>query len=557
MSMELTVPPCPKNILLVYPATPQTYWSYRHALGFIGKKALMPPLGLLTVAAIMGESYEYRLIDLNVEELGDDELHWADLVMVSAMIVQRESMEAVVHRCNAAGVPVVAGGPYPTACHEDISGVAHFVLGEGECTIPAFRRDLEAGRLEPVYQPDGRPEMSSVPVPRFDLCDPAVYHTIPLQFSRGCPFNCEFCDIVSLFGRRVRTKSPEHFVEEIEAVWNTGFRGTIFIVDDNFVGNHRRVKELLRAIVAWQHDRGRPFNFCTEASIDLAADQELLDLMVAAGFSMVFVGLETPVEASLEAAGKRQNLRGDMVRAVRRIQKRGIEVTAGFVLGFDSDPPDIAERQVRFIEELAVPTAMVGLLIALPNTRLWNRLAREGRMPWRTNGNNTHEVELNFEPVLPKGELLAAYSEVLGRIYEPRQYFARCLRLLRRRPRLGRREAFGSHDGISREQVRALGRSLLRQGLSRYGHWYWWFLLRGLSLRPRFIVQVMTMAIQGHHYFEITRRVVGRTTPSERRRRQVTARAVRPPADQRAAYGFPRSNAPARAAGANSIVTSG
>jgi radical SAM superfamily enzyme YgiQ (UPF0313 family) len=505
---------------LVYPATPETYWSYRHALELIGKKALMPPLGLLTVAAIMGEQYEYRLVDLNVTELEEADLEWADLVMLSAMIVQRESTEEVIARCNAAGVPVVAGGPYPTACHEEISGVAHFVLGEGECTIPAFREDLEAGTPREVYYPEARPEMSTVPAPRFDLCDVSVYQTIPLQFSRGCPFDCEFCDIVSLFGRRVRTKSPEQFLREMDAAWETGFKGTLFIVDDNFVGNHRRVKELLRAIVDWQERNGRPFNFCTEASIDLAADEELLQLMVSAGFSMVFIGLETPVGDSLEAVGKNQNLRGDMARAVHRIQRTGIEVTAGFILGFDSDPPDIAARQIEFIQELAIPTAMVGLLIALPNTRLWNRLNEEGRMPWRTNGNNTHAVELNYEPLLPKELLLEAYSEVLSSIYEPRRYFARCLRLLRRLPATGGREGFGSYDGISSEQLGALRKSLLRQGLSRYGHWYWWFLVRGVLLRPRLIVTVVTMAIQGHHYFEITRKVargrnrIRRTSPA-------------------------------------------
>lgn len=496
------------RILLVYPQTPDTYWSYRHALEFVGKKALMPPLGLLTAAAIMGERFDYRLIDMNAEPLREADLAWADYVFVSAMIVQAESMRDVVERCNRARKPVVAGGPYPTSCLDEIRGVDHFVLGEGECTIPQFRRDLLAGRPERIYRGGERPPIDAVPIPRFDLCKTDLYETMPLQFSRGCPFDCEFCDIVSLFGHRVRTKGTEQFLLEMEAVYETGFRGDLFIVDDNFIGNRRNVKKLLQGIAAWQKERGYPFNLSTEASVDLADDTELLELMEACGFSMVFVGLETPVHASLEGAGKRQNLRGDVVEKVSRIQGAGIEVTAGFIIGFDSDPEDIAERQIDFIQQLGVPTAMVGLLMALPNTRLWTRLSAEGRIRFRSGGNNTHTGELNFVTRQPEASLVEGYRRVLRFIYDPRRYFERSLTLLRALPRRRSASRHTGGFGISSTQVRALMRSLTRQGFSRYALWYWLFLFRALLTRPRLFVTAVTLAVRGHHFFLITNKLL-------------------------------------------------
>ncbi len=497
----------PKNVLLVYPRTPDTYWSYRYAISFLGKKALIPPLGLMTVAGIMGDEYSYRLVDLNVRKLREADLEWADIAMLSAMIVQRQSMEAVIKRCNAAGVPVVAGGPYPTSCHDQIEGVDHFVLGEGECTILDFRRDLENGTPKAVYRPQSseRPDISSVPVPRFDLCDISAYHTLPIQFSRGCPFDCEFCDIVSLFGHKVRTKSPEQFLSELEAIYETGFRGGVFIVDDNFIGNRKRVKELLRAVMGWQKEHGRPFNLSTEASVDLAQDRELLELMVSSGFSMVFIGLETPVEDSLQSTGKRQNLREGMAAGVRRIQEAGIEVTGGFIIGFDSDPHDVGDLQIRFIQQLGVPTAMVGLMIALPNTRLWTRLTQEGRILSQSDGNNTHGVELNFVPRLPREHLMREYSRVLHTVYNPRRYFERGLRMLRRIPRSPPGSGAVTTGGINRSQLMAFGRSIVRQGiLSPYALWYWWFMMRAIALRPRQLVRIVSIAVLGHHYFTIT-----------------------------------------------------
>ncbi len=511
--------------LLVYPEVPATYWSYKHALPFIGKRAVMPPLGLATIAAMVPEEYECRIIDLNVERLSDRLLACADLVLISAMIVQAKSMRRLISRCRTAGVPVAAGGPYATSCHDQIEGVDHFILGEAELTFPRFLADYAAGRPEPIYECTGRPDLETVPIPRVDLLKLKYYDTFPLQFSRGCPFDCEFCDIVHLFGHRARVKSTKQFIAELDAVYATGFRGSVFIVDDNFIGNRRAVKELLRAIAPWQAEHRKPFNFSTEASIDLAADPELLDLMQAAGFTMVFVGVETPDPGSLSLAGKHQNLRRDVVESVHLIQERGIEVTGGFIIGFDSDPPAIFDLQIEHIDELAIPTAMVGLLMALPNTRLAERLKAEGRLLGETTGNNTHDATLNFRPVMPAHELRAGYYRVLETIYRPDRYFRRCLDLLARYPR---RAGTGLCERpIRMREIVGVVSSLIRQLFSSYGVHYFGYLRRAIRERPDLMVRIFTLAITGHHYFTITRSILRRNRRTAFAERRVAEGLVR------------------------------
>ncbi|TVQ39068.1 MAG: radical SAM protein [Spirochaetaceae bacterium] len=491
-----------KRFLFVYPRIPETYWSYRHALRFVGKRALMPPLGLATVAAMLPAEYGCRIVDMNVETLTDNDIHAADLVLLSAMIVQRQSMQEVIARCRRLGTAIAAGGPYPTANPDEIDGVDYLILGEAEESFREFLDDYAAGLPAARYRSTSRPSLDATPIPRFDLLDMAKYDTVPIQFSRGCPYDCEFCDIIQLFGRKVRTKRPQRFIAEMEAARDTGFRGSMFIVDDNFVGNHRRAKQLLRSVVAWQRQHGFPFNLCTEASIDLAHDRELLDLMVDAGFRMVFVGLESPEETSLAAVGKRQNLRRDIVESVRAIQRSGIEVTGGFIIGFDSDPPQIFERQIRFVQELAIPTAMVGLLMALPQTRLYHRLQQEQRLRDDSNGNNLSADRMNFVPLLPEQLIRDGYRRVLRTIYSPSRYFARCRQLLELLP--PRRRSDRGAARIRWRELLGATHSLLRQSFSRYGPHYLRFMIRSLLRRPDRIVHIFTMAIQGHHYMKVT-----------------------------------------------------
>ena len=424
-----------RKILLVYPEIPATYWSFKYAMPFVGYKSLMPPLGLITVAAMLPDDYDLRLIDMNIQDLTADDILGVDMVFVSAMIVQKESFHKVVRMCNRCGTPVVAGGPYPTTGHESIQGVDHFVLNEGEVTLPLFIADLEAGRPQKVYRDETKPDITKTPPPRFDLLDLGAYGSMAVQSSRGCPFNCEFCDIIEMFGRVPRYKLPEQFIREMDLLYETGYRGSLFIVDDNFIGNKKKVRELLDHIIEWQKSRNYPFSLYTEASINLAQDEDLLDQMVAAGLDMVFIGIETPVQATLEQTNKMQNTKAISSESVSTIQAKGIEVMGGFIVGFDTDPENIFDLQIEFIQKAGIPLAMIGTLIALPGTQLYRRLESEGRIIGETDGNNTHSMEINFVPRMERDMLVSGYKRVIASIYEPRNYFDRCATLIRRMPR--------------------------------------------------------------------------------------------------------------------------
>jgi radical SAM superfamily enzyme YgiQ (UPF0313 family) len=494
-----------RRVLLVSPRIPTTYWSYKYALPFVRKKALLPPLGLLTVAGMLPEDYELRLIDMNVEALRREDIEWADMVFLSAMIVQQKSFEQVVALCRECATPVVAGGPYPTSSFQTIEGVDHFVLDEAECTLPEFLKDCERGEARHVYRAEGKPDLDLTPLPRFDLVDVNLYESMPLQFSRGCPFDCEFCDIIELFGRKPRTKDPRQFMREVDHLYTTGFRGSLFIVDDNFVGNKNKAKKLLPPLAAWQKAHSYPFSVSTEASITLAQDEELLDLMVAAGFTMVFIGIETPDAKTLAMTHKTQNLREDVLSSVARIQQRGIEVSGGFIVGFDGETEDIFERQKEFIQKAGIPTAMVGLLIALPHTQLYRRLKKEGRILAETHGNNTHDFDLNFVPYMPRQKLLSGYKWLLNQVYSPRNYFERSLTMIKR-------FAAGELERISRSvrlrDILALLRSLFRQGFSFYGYHYLRYLIKVLATDVSLFPHAVTVAVRGHHFIRITREIM-------------------------------------------------
>jgi len=493
----------PIQALLVYPHVPPTYWSMKYAVPFLGRRSAFPPLGLLTVAAMLPEDWHLRLVDLNVEPLDEALVAASDLVLTSSMLIQGESLKEVIALCNRCGVPVVAGGPHPTASWQEIEGVDHFVLNEAEVTLAAFLEDYRNGCPKALYQSPEKADLTCTPAPRWDLIQPQHYAAMALQFSRGCPHACEFCDITALFGHRPRCKTPAQFLAECDQLYALGWRGSLFVVDDNFIGNNRAVKTLLAALATWQKARGFPFSLFTEASMLLAEDEELLDLMMASGFNMVFLGIETPDQETLASVGKAQNLRSDLGAAVHRIQSKGMEVTAGFIVGFDHDREDIFDRQLQFIQEAAIPTAMVGLLTALPGTQLHKRLEQEGRMIGASAGGNTHDLTLNFEPLMNLNTLLSGYKRVLTELYRPNRYFERCSELLKR---------LKGHQQASRPiglaELRAGLRSLLVQGFSSYARAYWSFLLRSLLRRPRMAAEIVTMAVKGHHFFKMTQAMV-------------------------------------------------
>lgn len=483
------------RILLVSPRTPDTFWSFAHVLRFVAKKAAFPPLGLLTIAAMLPRDWELKLVDLNVERLDDADLGWADFVLLGAMIVHQESVREIARRCHALGKRVVAGGPLFTTGHEAFPEIPHFVLGEAEEIMPRLVADLRAGTLQPVYRAPGFPRLEQTPVPRYDLIRLRNYVTMAAQFSRGCPFDCEFCDIIVMNGRVPRTKAPAQFVAELEALRRRGWKDMVFVVDDNFIGNRARTKALLRAMIEWR-ERTRPaMGFLTEASINLADDAELRALMVAAGFRKVFVGIETPSAAALEECRKLQNTGRDLVAAVQTLQASGLEVMGGFIVGFDSDTRDIFKQQFDFIQHSGVATAMVGLLTALPQTRLYHRLQREGRLLAESSGNNT-VADLNFRPKLNREYLENGYRELMRRLYEPRNYYRRI------RTFLANYQAGSSERlRVSWSDLEAFVKSFWLLGVWYRGRWaYWRFFVGTLVRRPRRFRLAIELAIIGHHF---------------------------------------------------------
>jgi radical SAM superfamily enzyme YgiQ (UPF0313 family) len=482
------------NILLVYPQTPDTFWSFKHVLRFISKKAAFPPLGLLTVAAMLPAEWKFKLIDSNVERLRDEHLQWADYVMLSGMIVHKDSAQEIIGRCDAMGKHLIAGGPLFTTGHEAFPKVNTFVLGEAEEVIPQLVADMKKGMLQPCYQATGRPDISRVPVPRWDLINPQHYASMAVQFSRGCPYDCEFCDIIVMNGRVPRTKSPDQLVAELEALRACGWKDTVFIVDDNFIGNKKQTKALLREMIDWRSREKASMGFFTEASVNLADDAELCDLMVKAGFKKVFLGIETPSAASLEECRKLQNRGRDLVETVKKLQGLGMEVMGGFIVGFDNDGQDIFKLQFDFIQRSGVATAMVGLLTALPQTRLYHRLMKEGRLETETTGNNTSAV-LNFKPILNREFLVNGYRDLMKRLYEPSVYYQR-IRIF-----LDNHRPSGPRLRVSPADFEAFLKSfwllgIWHQGRTHYWRFFWSTLLR----RPRQFRYAIELAIMGYHF---------------------------------------------------------
>lgn len=483
--------------LMVYPEFPDTFWSFKHALPFTGKRSAYPPLGLLTVSAMLPRNWSKRVVDLNVRKLKDSDLDWADVVFFSGMMVQGPSMKEAIARCKQRGLRTVVGGPIASAHDPAIAEADHVVEGEAEELMGTLAGDLERGEAKPHYKAPRLPDLTQVPLPDLHLAGLRRYNSMAVQYSRGCPFTCEFCDIIEIYGRRPRTKSPDQVCAELQQIYDLGWRGPVFLVDDNFIGNKKNVKILLPRLIEWMRNHKFPFSLFTEASLNVAEDEELLKQMREAHFTRVFLGIETPVEESLKETTKFQNLRKGLLESVKLIQSKGIEVMAGFIVGFDNDPHDVFERQIKFIREAAIPLSMVGLLSALPNTQLWHRLKSEGRLLKQSLGSNTL-VDMNFIPKMDAKELVAGYQRILKTIYSPAEYFERASNFL---SQLGS----AAHAPVAFSDVVAVGRSLWRQGLrSDYRRAYWKFILHTLHNHRQHFDKAITLAIMGHHFFELT-----------------------------------------------------
>lgn len=494
------------NILLVNPQSPETFWSFKHALKFIAKKALHPPLGLLTVAAMLPETWDKKLVDENVEVLRAKDLEWADYVFISAMDIQREAAKRVIRLCRDSGVKVVAGGPLFTTGYQEFLEVDHLVLGEAEITLPLFLRDLEEGEAKPIYTTDQFPGLATTPPPLWNLLKLKRYASMSVQYSRGCPFNCEFCDITALFGRKVRTKSTGQLIAEFEGLYRTGWRGSLFIVDDNFIGNKVKLKkEVLPAIIRWMKKRKHPFNLSTEASVDLSDDEELMGLMARAGFDGVFVGIETPDEDSLAECNKMQNRHRDLVACVKTIQSFGMEVRGGFIVGFDNDSVSVFDRQIEFIQNSRIVTAMVGLLNAPRGSQLYQRIASEGRLIKEITGDNT-DLTTNVVPKMGLEALSQGYNKIINGIYSPKPYYQRVKNYLREYS-TKKYKKFHFHVGYLRLHsgyAWAFFRSMLLLGIKDKARLhYWGFLFWSLFRRPKLFPLAVTFTIYGFHFRKV------------------------------------------------------
>jgi radical SAM superfamily enzyme YgiQ (UPF0313 family) len=485
------------NVLFIYPKFPETFWSFTYALSFIGKKAAFPPLGLLTVATLLPETWSKRLVDVNVESLTDKDLAWADLAFIGGMTIQRDSAIKIIARCQALNLRTVAGGPLFTSEPEAFAQVDHLVLDEAELTLPRFLSDLQNGQPQKIYRASGFCDLADTPIPSWDMVNMRRYAALNVQFSRGCPFNCDFCNVTALFGHRPRTKTPDQVLAELDRIYAAGWRGSIFFVDDNFIGNKDFLKtHLLPALIQWRKDK-KGCVFFTEASINLADDPDLLDLMVKAGFDSVFIGIESPDEVCLTECHKTQNKNRDLLQSVSTIHRSGLQVMGGFIVGFDSDTPSIFQRQVDFIQKSGIVTAMVGMLQAPPGTRLFDRLQKESRVVDAFTGDNV-DGTTNIIPHMGIDRLVDGYRSIMKQIYSPKNYYRRVRTLLRelKTPVINQPMDFQRFLSIFRATFR-----LGFVGKERYR--YWQLMLWTLARKPKQITVAMTLAIYGYHYRKI------------------------------------------------------
>ena len=491
------------RVLLIYPLFPQSFWSFEKTLALVERKALLPPLGLITVAAILPQTWEYNLVDRNVRQITESEWNWAELVIISGMIVQKEDLLAQIQEAKRRNKSVAVGGPYATSLPEEVKEADYLVLDEGEITLPMFVKALEEGKTHGIFRATEKPAVTETPIPRYDLLEFNAYDNMSIQFSRGCPFQCEFCDIIILYGRKPRTKTPAQLLQELEYLYTLGWRGGVFMVDDNFIGNKRNVKLLLQELKVWMKEKGYPFSFTTEASVDLANDAELLDLMVECNFTVVFLGIETPDADSLSLTKKFQNTRDPLNESVDKITRAGLRVMAGFIMGFDDEKPGAGGRLVQFVEQTDIPIAMLGMLQALPNTALWHRLDKEGRL-LNQNGNGNQTTLINFIPTRPIEEIANEYVDAFWQLYDPDKYLDRTLRhfLKLGEPRHSR--AIRPSWAV----IRALLVLFWRQGIVSKSRWKFWVNFGKIAKHnPRLVDRYLTVCAYLEHFAEYRQNV--------------------------------------------------
>ena len=493
------------KVLLVCPRNPDTFWSFKHALKFISRKSTFAPLGLLTVAAMLPDEWEKKLVDMNATNLTDKDIKWADYVFVSAMVVQQDSAREAINRCKQLGAKTVCGGPLFSAGYEEFGfdDIDHLIFGEAEDILPLFLEDLEKGCAKHIYTSEERPDITKTPVPLWSLIDSKKYQSMSIQYSRGCPFNCEFCDIVVMNGHIPRTKDKTQVLAELGTLYDLGWRGSVFFVDDNFIGNKRKLKsEILPAIIEWMEEKKHPFSFFTEASINLSDDEELMRLMTEAGFNMVFVGIESPNEESLVECNKLPNKNRDLLTSVKKLQNHGLQVQGGFIVGFDNDPLSIFKSQIDFIQKSGIVTAMVGVLMACPGTGLYKRLKRENRLLSGGSGDNT-DGSTNFIPKMGHEMLTRGYEQIVSTIYSPKHYYERIGVFLKEYKPKSRRKGY-----FDPRYLVALVKSMWFLGIKEKGRWYFWRLFAwALLKKPKAFPLSISFAVQGLHFRKVAEKI--------------------------------------------------
>jgi len=484
------------KVLMIYPKYPDTYWSFKHALKFISKKAAVPPLGLITVSAMLPENWQKKLVDMNIEKLEDKELEWADFIFLSGMYVQKESVNEILDRCQNYSAKIIAGGPLFTQDYENYPQIDHFILNEAEITMADFLKDWQVGSLKRIYRTNEYADLSLTPVPDYHLLKMNDYAFMNMQVSRGCPFNCDFCEITALLGHKVRMKSSEQVIHELDTLYKLNWRGPVAVVDDNFIGNKKIVKNsILPDMITWMETHKHPFKFNTQTSINLADDSKLLQMMRNAGFTSTFIGIETPVEESLQSCHKVQNENRDLLENVKQIQKAGLQVSGGFIVGFDSDTETVFQRQVDFIQKSGIVSAMVGLLNAPKNTQLYRQMEMENRLTVDATGSNT-DFTMNFVPKMNQRELLEGYQHIINSIYKDKPYYQRIRQMLKNYEPV----KVGNSD-LDISRIKAFVKSVFVLGLVNKGRFeYWKFIVWTIFRKPKLFIDAVTLAVYGYHF---------------------------------------------------------